>query len=153
MTKTTLVAFLTVSAWALNAAEVQIWTADELKTFSHSLASKMNSQKLAGQTLGDYGNHAAQVSHREADGVAELHVKQNDIFVVISGEASLVTGGEMVEQQMIQPGEVRARFINKGAKKTLKPGDIVHIPAGTPHQLFVESGKEFTYFVFKVAAQ
>jgi quercetin dioxygenase-like cupin family protein len=31
---------------------------------------------------------------------------------------------------------------------SLKLGDIVHIPANTPHQLLVK--KNFTYFVIKV---
>ena len=32
----------------------------------------------------------------------------------------------------------------------LAAGDAVHIPANTPHQLLVENGKQFTYFVIKV---
>jgi uncharacterized RmlC-like cupin family protein len=29
-------------------------------------------------------------------------------------------------------------------------GDVVHIPAGVPHQFFVQPGKQVTYFVVKV---
>jgi hypothetical protein len=29
-------------------------------------------------------------------------------------------------------------------------GDVVHIPAKVAHQLLVEIGKQFTYFVIKV---
>jgi uncharacterized RmlC-like cupin family protein len=29
-------------------------------------------------------------------------------------------------------------------------GDVVHIPVKVPHQLLVEPGKQFTYFVVKV---
>jgi quercetin dioxygenase-like cupin family protein len=35
----------------------------------------------------------------------------------------------------------------------LSTGDIVHIPAGTPHQLLLDKGKPFTYFVVKVTGQ
>jgi mannose-6-phosphate isomerase-like protein (cupin superfamily) len=124
------------------------WTSAGLKALSKSLASKINAQKLAGQPLASYGNHGAAVSHREGDGVAELHENQNDIFVVQTGEATLVVGGEIVDPKPSGAGEVRGPSIRNGVKKVLKPGDIVHIPFKTPHQLLVQ--KEFTYFVVKV---
>ena len=127
------------------------WTSAELKALSKSLGPKMNAQKLSGQPMAGYGNHAASVSHREGDGVPELHEKQNDIFIVQTGEATLIVGGEIVDPKASGPGEIRGASIDNGVRKTLKPGDIVHIPYKTPHQLLV--AKEFTYFVFKVEAK
>jgi quercetin dioxygenase-like cupin family protein len=37
-----------------------------------------------------------------------------------------------------------------GTSHKLAAGDVVHIPANTPHQLLVEPGTQFTYFVVKV---
>ena len=111
----------------------------------------MSAQKISGQPMASYGNHAASVSHREGDGIPELHEKQNDIFIVETGEATLIVGGEIVDAKSSGPGELRGASIKNGVKKTLKPGDIVHIPYKTPHQLLVP--REFTYFVFKVEAK
>ncbi len=97
-----------------------------------------------------FENHALSVSHRDKDGVAELHEKNTDIMVVQSGEATLVVGGEIVDRKAAGPNEFRGASIQGGVKKTLSPGDVVHIAAGTPHQFFVPAGKQITYFVVKV---
>ena len=90
------------------------------------------------------------IAHREGDGQAELHEKQADLFVVASGEATLVYGGEVVSPKTTEPNEVRGPSIKGGEKKALAAGDVVHIPAKVPHQLLLPAGKEFTYFVLKV---
>ncbi len=148
MMKTILIPLFGFAALAADPAGFNHWTSGDLKASSKTLAAKINAQKIASQPLANYGNHNATISHREGDGVAELHENQNDIFVVQTGEATLVIGGEIVDPKSTGPGEVRGPSIKNGTKKTLKPGDIVHIPVKTPHQLLV--GKEFTYFVVKV---
>ena|SRR5438105_10265157 len=97
-----------------------------------------------------FANHALSVSHRDKNGVPELHEKQTDIFVIQSGEATLLVGGEIAGAKSTQPGEVRGASIDNGVKKHVSAGDVVHIPAGIPHQFFVDPGKEVTYFVVKV---
>jgi uncharacterized RmlC-like cupin family protein len=97
-----------------------------------------------------FDNHGLSISHRDKDGVAELHEKQTDIVVVQSGEATLVVGGELVDGKATGPGELRASSIKNGVRKTLSAGDLFHVPAGMPHQFFVPAGKQITYFVVKV---
>ena len=50
-------------------------------------------------------------------------------------------------------GEIQGDSIKGGVSKKVSTGDIIHIPAGVPHQFFVDPGKQITYFVLKVAAQ
>jgi mannose-6-phosphate isomerase-like protein (cupin superfamily) len=90
------------------------------------------------------------IAHREGDGEAELHEREADFFVVQSGAATLIVGGEMVNGKTTAPNEVRGPSIKGGEKKALAAGDVVHIPPKVPHQLLVPAGKEFTYFVIKV---
>jgi mannose-6-phosphate isomerase-like protein (cupin superfamily) len=97
-----------------------------------------------------FDNHALSVSHRDKNGVPELHEKKADIFVIQSGEAALLVGGEVVGRETTGPGEIRGTSIKDGVKKKVSVGDVVHIPAGIPHQFFVEPGKQITYFVVKV---
>lgn len=141
-------------AFAADPTGFHIWKAGELKGYEKSLAPKMDSaNKVATQQLASYGNHSAMVAHREADGQAELHEKNNDLFVCSTGEATLVVGGKMPGAKTTAPGEMRSATIEGGSKQKLGPGDIVHIPAGVPHQLMVEKGKQFTYFTMKVATK
>ena len=48
------------------------------------------------------------------------------------------------------PGEVRGPSVKGGTAQELKAGDVVHIPANTPHQMLVAAGDTVTYFVVKI---
>jgi len=127
-----------------------IWKAAELKSFSKSLAPKINDKKVATQQLTAFGNYSFMVAHREGSGEAEYHATQADIFVVESGEATLVYGGNLVDGKTTAPNEMRAASISGGMEKKIAAGDVVTIPAKLPHQVKLDSSKEFTYFVVKV---
>ncbi|HTS62849.1 MAG TPA: hypothetical protein VMH28_12555 [Candidatus Acidoferrales bacterium] len=127
-----------------------IWKSAELKAFSKNLAPKINDKKVATQDLDKYGNYRFMVAHREGPGEAEYHALDADIFVVQSGAATLVYGGEMVDAKTTAPNEMRGPSIKGGMEKPIAAGDIVSIPAKMPHQVKLAAGKEFTYFVVKV---
>ena len=46
--------------------------------------------------------------------------------------------------------ELLGSGINGGTKSRLRAGDVFHIPANAPHQVFVDSGKQFVYMMVKV---
>jgi mannose-6-phosphate isomerase-like protein (cupin superfamily) len=127
------------------------WSAASLQSYQEKLAAKVDPKtKSASEPLGRFGNHLFMIGRREGDGEAELHEGQADVFVVESGAATLVAGGEIVEAKTTSPGEIRGTSIRGGERVRLGAGDIVHIPAKTPHQLLIEPGGKFTYFVMKV---
>ncbi len=127
-----------------------IWKAHDLGEFDKKLAPKMNEKKVATEQLSNFGNHSTMIAHREGDGEAEVHDKMADLFVCQSGAATLVIGGTVPGGKVTAPGETRGPAIQGGERKTLGPGDIIHIPAGVPHQLLVAKGTKFNYFVMKV---
>lgn len=136
---------------AVAAGNVDIYPAKELQTMGQRLAQKRT--QFASQDLEHYRNHYTLLAFRDATGSSEVHEHEADIFVVESGEATLVTGGNMVNPHQTKPGEVRGSSIEGGERHLIGTGDIIHIPAGTPHQLIVEKGHPFTYFVVKVTGQ
>ena len=97
-----------------------------------------------------FENHSMGISRRDKNGMAEVHEKQTDIMVIQSGGATLVVGGQLVGGKTIKPAELQGTSIEGGVKRSLAPGDIVHVPYGMPHQMFLESGQQITYFVVKV---
>jgi mannose-6-phosphate isomerase-like protein (cupin superfamily) len=104
----------------------------------------------AGETLREYPQHRVMVSFRARNGEVEIHEKWADVFLVLSGSATLVTGGTVQSARIIAPGETRGDSIQEGNSQELRQGDVVHVPAGTPHQFLVSSDKTITSMVFKI---
>jgi len=132
-------------------AGFQMWTAAQLKGYGKSLAPKIDPKtKVATENLFQHENYRFLLAHREGSGEAEWHEKDADVFVVQSGSATLVYGGSMVDGKTTAAGEMRGPSINGGAEKKLGAGDVVTIPAKVAHQVKLDAGKEFTYFVVKI---
>jgi mannose-6-phosphate isomerase-like protein (cupin superfamily) len=127
-----------------------LWKNADLKAYSKTLAAKMGTTKTATEQLTSVGNYSFMVAHREGSGEAEYHLTQADIMVIQSGEASLTVGGSVVAGKNTSPTEIRGASITGGTDTKLGAGDIVTIPAKTPHQMKVDPGKQITYFVVKV---
>jgi len=104
----------------------------------------------ASETLKEYPQHCTMLSFRSRDGEAELHENFADIFVVLAGQATLVTGGTVSGARTIGPGEIRGERIEGGARQELRQGDVAHVPAGVPHQMLVAGDKTIASFVVKI---
>ena len=74
------------------------------------------------------------IANRGVQRGAELHAKTNHVFIIVDGEADFVTGGKMIEPKETAPGQIRGPGIEGGTTHRLTKGDIITIPAGTPHQ-------------------
>jgi quercetin dioxygenase-like cupin family protein len=90
-----------------------------------------------------------QAGRREAAGEVEMHERDTDIFHVLEGSATLITGGRMLGPRSVSSGEVRAKEIVGGEERQLMKGDIIVIPTNVPHW-FKEVRGPFLYYVVKV---
>ena len=144
---------LLASVFSYSAGDPQgfeYWKAADLKMFGKTLAPKIDAKKSANVRIGENGNHFYLMVHREGTGDSELHETQADIIVVQTGEGTLVYGGQMAGGKTTAPNEVRGSGISGGLEKPLAPGDVVEVPAKTPHWVKVAPGKQITYLVVKV---
>jgi mannose-6-phosphate isomerase-like protein (cupin superfamily) len=88
-------------------------------------------------------------SHRTGNGHVEVHEKETDVFYVVDGDATFVTGGKMIGGKVTKPGQWLGTSIEGGQTHRLSKGDVIVIPAGTPHW-FKEVPKSISYYVVKV---
>lgn len=95
-------------------------------------------------------NFKIQAGHRTAPGEVEVHDHDTDIFYVLEGSATFVTGGKVVEPKVTGPGETRAKEITGGQEQHLVKGDVIVIPKGVPHW-FKEVNGPLLYYVVKVS--
>ena len=98
---------------------------------------------------GEGGNYMIHASRREKAGMAEVHTKDADLIRVMDGNATLVTGGAVIDGKNIATDEIRGASIANGDEVKLAKGDVVIVPAGTPHW-FKEVSQPFLYYVVKV---
>jgi mannose-6-phosphate isomerase-like protein (cupin superfamily) len=120
----------------------------ERAAYLHKLAK--HGDGAAGETLKEYPHHCAMLSFRSRDGEAEVHENFADVFYVLDGRATLVTGGTVAGARLVGPGETRGSSVEGGARQELRAGDVAHVPAGLPHQMLVAGDKTVTCLVLKV---
>lgn len=94
-------------------------------------------------------NYRVHVFHRDDAGEVETHTKDTDIFYVLEGSATFVTGGTVVGGKDTAPGEIRAASMDGGVVRTISKGDVIIIPANVSHW-FKAVQQPTTYFVVKV---
>jgi len=101
-------------------------------------SAKVKEKFATGGLLLDTQGYKIDAGRRDAPGDPELHEREVDIMQVASGNATIVTGGE-----------IRGNRIEGGTQHELHEGDVLAIPSGLPHQ-FVAVSDPFLYFVVKV---
>jgi mannose-6-phosphate isomerase-like protein (cupin superfamily) len=111
-----------------------------------------HSDGSASETLKEYPQHSTMLSFRSRDGVAELHEHFADVFYVLDGHATLLSGGSLLGAETISPGEMRGGSIEGGTRQELRAGDVAHVPAGVPHRMLVPGEQTLTCFVVKIQA-
>jgi mannose-6-phosphate isomerase-like protein (cupin superfamily) len=131
-------------------SNAQVFPDKDVTSQLAALAQKAKGSGSSGATLADYKSHAIKLSVRAASGGAEVHAHYDDIFFVTEGKATLVTGGTVENAKGSSDGETTGSGIRNGNSQMIAKGDIVHIPAGVPHQLIVAPGSEYSSIVIKV---
>ncbi len=101
-----------------------------------------------GAPLLEVDGFKVHASRRDGPGQAEVHLKDTDIIYVVDGNATLVTGGQVVDGKTSAPEEIRGASIDGGETRKLVQGDVIVVPAGTPHW-FQSVSAPFTYYVVK----
>jgi mannose-6-phosphate isomerase-like protein (cupin superfamily) len=105
-----------------------------------------------GRPLYEGAAYKIHASRRDGPGGAEIHSRDTDIFYILEGTATLVTGGKAVDPKTTAPDEIRAPRLEGGTSRTLAKGDIVVIPAGVTHW-FKDVQGPFLYYTVKVTGK
>jgi uncharacterized protein GlcG (DUF336 family)/mannose-6-phosphate isomerase-like protein (cupin superfamily) len=112
-------------------------------------SAKVKAAFIKGMPLLEVGTYKVHASHRDAAGMAEVHVRDTDIIYVLEGSAKFITGGTVVDGKTTEENEIRGASIQDGEERQLSRGDVIIVPNGTPHW-FKEVKAPFNYYVVKV---
>jgi mannose-6-phosphate isomerase-like protein (cupin superfamily) len=150
-TGTIVVCLATAQALA-QAPGVQAVSAEQVAALEQSLHAQADATNgTATVDLARYSGYYTQLVYRDRNGVVEIHSQFDEIMIVMAGNATVITGGAAQNVKTTKPGELRGTSILGGTPAEMEKGNLVHIPANTPHQVFVPSGGSVTYIDVKIA--
>ena len=93
------------------------------------------------------------LAQRREAGPVEYHDHTNHVFVIVEGEATLVVGGTMANPKRTAPDQMRAPSIEGGTIYHLSKGDVITIPAKTPHWFKEVPTKTVAYYAVNIESQ
>jgi mannose-6-phosphate isomerase-like protein (cupin superfamily) len=117
--------------------------AQAMKLFASSadvtaLAAKANRERKEGQALVaqpilQLAPYNVSLESRNAVANAAVHEKEAEMFYVIDGGATMVTGGKLVDEKRTNAENLSGSAIANGTTRHIAKGDFVMVPEGTPH--------------------
>src|SRR5690242_19074718 len=93
------------------------------------------------------------LANRRGAGGVEYHEHTNHILIMVEGEATFVTGGTMVGAKRTSPEQMVATSIEGGETHHLSKGDVITIPAKTPHWWKEIPTKTMAYYAVNIESQ
>ena len=85
--------------------------------------------------------YAANLEHRTAVGTANVHEKEAELFVVLEGSGTLVTGGKLTHETRTNPTNLAGDGIDGGQSRPVAKGDMFIVPENTPHWFSAINGE------------
>jgi mannose-6-phosphate isomerase-like protein (cupin superfamily) len=138
------------SVFAEDATGAKLWTSADFKALEKMLIPRMDHTKGGSEQIINKSTHNALVFHREGSGEPEIHTKLADFMVVLSGEGQIQVGGKLTDPKTTATEEIRGKTLDGGTMYKIAQGDVLYVPANTPHRTHVAAGKELNVMVIKV---
>jgi mannose-6-phosphate isomerase-like protein (cupin superfamily) len=135
------ITFVATAAWTPQAAGQSPERPTKLFTSSADVAALLAkaksdhkpNQAVVSEPMLELGSYDGHLEYRPSVGPAAVHEKEAEIFYVIDGSATLVTGGKLVNEKRTNPSNLSGTAIEGGTPRTIAKGDFILVPENTPH--------------------
>jgi mannose-6-phosphate isomerase-like protein (cupin superfamily) len=133
------VAFITSSASAQTPAstapamKIVASSADVAALMAKAKTERKEGQPLVAQPLLQFAPYAANLEYRASVGPAAIHQTEAEMFYVVDGAATMVTGGKLVEEKRTNPANLSGTGIEGGTSRHVAKGDFIVVPENTAH--------------------
>jgi mannose-6-phosphate isomerase-like protein (cupin superfamily) len=134
-----LLVLFTVSIWAHRGSQnagapaaAPMITASEVQAM---IARQPADKNSLGQEMLKLGPYNVNMEHRVMGQAAAVHEKEAELFYVIDGSGTMVTGGKLVEEKRVNDENLTGSSIQGGVSKKISKGDWILVPERVPHQI------------------
>ena len=143
----TLIFALLIPLSAADPNEPRFWSARQMKDMDSRISANIDPARHLGSER--FMDSAFEL-HRDGPSEGEIHDKLAHFIIVRSGEGALLIGGKLIGAKVSAVDEQRGPSIEGGQKYPVSAGDVLYVPANTPHQFLVEPGKSLTATIVKI---
>ena len=103
-------------------------------------ADRKGEAPLVSEPILSMSPYRAQLEYRPATAPAALHEKDAELMVVLQGAGNIVTGGKLVDEKRNNANNLSGSSIAGGNSQAVVVGDMLIVPANTPHQVIPTGG-------------
>ena len=96
-------------------------------------AARKEGQALVTERILSLAPYNANLEYRPAVGPAAIHETEAEMFYVIDGSATLVTGGKLVKEARTNADNLTGTGIEGGTPQKVAKGDFIIVPEKTAH--------------------
>lgn len=109
--------------------------ADVTAMIAKAKAERKPDQANFSQPILQLAPYNANLEYRVAgiNANATVHEKEAEMFYVVEGSGTLVTGGKLKEEKRTNPENLAGTGIDGGQRRKVAKGDFIMVPENTPH--------------------
>ncbi len=131
-----LVLLVQQSAWSQQ-PPVKFVTAADITAL---MQKQPHDRNAVGQTFLSDPPYRVNMEHRVTGAGAAVHEREAELFYVIDGAGTFVSGGKLVDEKRTNETNLSGSSISGGDTRRVSKGDWFLVPAGVPHQVSAVEG-------------
>lgn len=123
-------------------------------TLKQSIANNVVDQPIKAADVPGGKASLAILRRTKAETSALIHDHVTEVYEVVQGTGTLVTGGSLDDAKAtdltrLNAGPSQTGTHRGGDARRVKPHDVIIVPAGMPHRFSVIDGAEIVYLVYR----
>jgi mannose-6-phosphate isomerase-like protein (cupin superfamily) len=103
-------------------------------------ADRKGDAPLVAEPILSLAPYRAQLEYRPGTSPAAVHEKDAELMVVLEGTGDIVTGGKLADEKRTNANNLSGASITGGNSQAVVKGDMLIVPANTPHQVIPTGG-------------
>jgi len=115
------------------ASRTMVSASDVTALIAKAKAERKDNQALLAQSMIQLAPYNVSLEYRAAVANAAVHETEAELFYVIDGSATLVTGGKLTNENRTNAANLSGSGIEGGVSRRVAKGDFIMVPEGTPH--------------------
>ena len=122
------------------ASRTMVSAADVQAMIAKAKGERKEGQALLAQSMIQLAPYNVSLEYRSAVANAAVHETEAELFFVIDGSATLVTGGKLTNENRTNAANLSGKGIEGGTSRRVAKGDFIMVPEGVPHWFSVIDG-------------